>query len=156
MQIHDKSPGSNIRIDEEGEWYHADNRIFRREILELLYERLQPAPQGGYLLSDERGGYPIEVADAPFVISRVDRVVDDSGRESVLLGLKHLPEPETLDPSTLRVGKDNVLYCRIRSGRFPARFSRPAYYQIAEFIREGPEGEFFVEIDGTRYPLVTD
>jgi hypothetical protein len=52
------------------------------------------------------------------------------------------------------VGRENVLHCRIRDGAFPARFSRPAYYQIAQWIQEDPEnGSFFIECDGKRYPI---
>jgi hypothetical protein len=59
-----------------------------------------------------------------------------------------------LDPATLEVGRDNVLYCRIRGARFSARFSRPAYYQLARFIEEDADGTgFYIELNGTVYPV---
>ena len=84
-------------------------------------------------------------------------MIGNSTLESISLRIKHLSVPEHLDPATLWVGRRNVLYCRIREGRFPARFSRPAYYQIAEWIRENEEtGEFYMELEGNRYEIVTE
>jgi hypothetical protein len=38
--------------------------------------------------------------------------------------------------------------------RFRARFSRPAYYQLAEFIREDDIGHgFYIELNGDRYSI---
>ncbi|MFZ2448132.1 MAG: hypothetical protein WAW37_17380 [Syntrophobacteraceae bacterium] len=142
-----------IFIDAEGEWYHGENRITRPEILELLYEKLDLAPGGEYVLADPKGKCLLDVADTPFVVSRVDRESCGAAGERIVLGLKHIAQPEVLDPRTLCVGQDCVLYCRIRDGRFPARFSRPAYYQIAAFIEESPEGGFYILLDGIEYFL---
>ncbi len=61
-------------------------------------------------------------------------------------------EREPLDPETLEVGAQNVLYCRVKEGRFRARFLRPAYYHLSS--RFEAEGErFFVRIGPRRYPL---
>ena len=53
---------------------------------------------------------------------------------------------ETLEPAGLRVGKDNVLYCTVKAGRFPARFNRAAYYQLSEYIEEGEDG-FYLKLE---------
>ena len=142
-----------ISIDAEGEWYHGENRIIRPEILDLLYDRIDLAPCGGYTISDRDGKCLLEVADVPFVVSRVDMKKSGAAGEHIALELKHIAQTEILDPRTLRVGENNVLYCRVRKGRFPARFSRPAYYQIAEFITETPGGDFCIAIDGIKYPI---
>ncbi len=141
-----------IYVDADGEWYHGENRIFRPEILELLYQKIEVAPGGQYALVDTNGKCLIEVADTPFIVSRVDLEKSET-EEKVILGLKHIAKREILDPGTLSVGEDNVMYCRILDGRFKARFSRPAYYQIAELIEEAPTGEFLVMINGIGYPV---
>ena len=146
-----------IRIDENGDWFYDGNRIFRPEILETLYEKLQLLPTGEYVLSDLRGSCLLEVADTPFVISRVDLERESSGGEWIRIGLKNISRSEILDPRTLKTGKGNVLYCRTAAGRFPARFSRPAYYQLADFIREDESGlGFFIELAGQRHPIHMD
>ena len=144
-----------IKIDENGDWFYVGSRIFRPEILETLYEKLQLLPTGEYVLADLNGRCLIEVADTPFVVSRVD-LERDAGGERIRIGFKNISRTEILDPSTLESGKDNVLYCGTGGGHFPARFSRPAYYQLADFIREDESGlGFFIELGEERYPIQT-
>jgi hypothetical protein len=66
----------------------------------------------------------VEVADAPFVVTRIER--RDEGF------VVHLNDGtrETVDPATLRVGPRDVPYCAVKDGRFEARFSRAAAYQL--------------------------
>ena len=146
-------PPCGIGVDEEGYWHHEGNRLFREEILELLYAGLQMTPDGRFLIRWKDCTCFLDVADTPYVVSRVDRVVEEgSGLESIRLGFRNLAAGEPLDPSTLRVGKENVLYCDVKSGRFPARFSRPAYYQLAQWVEEGEDG-FSLSLNGIRYTI---
>jgi hypothetical protein len=143
-----------IRVDEEGDWFYDGNKIFRAEILEVFCSRLEQMPTGEFFLSDSNGPCLIDVADAPFVVSRVDFEKDESGGERIVIQLKNIAEPQVLDPGTLTIGKDNVLYCSVFDGRFIARLSRPAYYQLAEFIREDETSQsFYIELNGARYGL---
>ncbi|MBW2149835.1 MAG: hypothetical protein JRI22_22825, partial [Deltaproteobacteria bacterium] len=52
------------------------------------------------------------------------------------------------------VGQDNVLYCKVKGGAFHARFLRPAYYQLAEFVEE-EGGRFYIQRGGERYYIRT-
>jgi uncharacterized protein len=144
-----------IFVDEEGDWYHEGNRIIRENILEDLFEGLRLGPDGNYLIEWNRAVCALDVADAVFVVGRVDRTESEgTNRERIWLTFRHISQGEPLDPATLMVGKDNVLYCQVRAGRFPARFSRPAYYQLAEWIQEDADsGRFYVELDGQRYAI---
>jgi uncharacterized protein len=147
----------NMHVDREGDWYYQGNRIIREDILGLFYENLQLGPDGRFLIEWRQTRCLLDAEDTPFVISRVDRSRKaDSNEEIILLSLKHLSLPDTLDPTDLHVGEDNVLYCRVLSGRFPARFSRPAYYQLAEWIEEDPgTGVFYLEINHERHMIRT-
>ena len=147
-----------IHVDEEGDWFHQGNRIIRDDIIQLFMENVQLAPDGSHLIQWNHTVCALDVADTVFVVGRADRgKSEDSTQEQILLWLRHLPDPERLDPATLRVGKENVLYCRVRGGRFPARFSRPAYYQLAEWIEEDADtGAFFLEINGQRFTIRSD
>jgi hypothetical protein len=72
--------------------------------------------------------------------------------EQLLLAIKHLETREPLDPESLWIGKQNVLYCRIMEGGIPARFLRPSYYQLAEFIQEDKEqNRFYLSLGGKRF-----
>lgn len=145
-----------IYVDEEAEWFHRGAKIIREDILELFYEHIILSEKHGYLIEWRNTRCALEAADTPFVISRVDRVAESQDNARFLLTLRHIQNPEPLAPETLTVGKHNVLYCRIRDGGFPARFSRPAYYQLAEWIAEEPDsGRFFLEINGVKHYIAT-
>ncbi len=143
-----------IHVDENGDWFYEGNKIFRPEILEIFYAKLDRLSTGEFILHDIRGPCLLDVDDTPFVVSRVDLERDKSGAERILILLKNISRSEVLDPDTLAAGRDNVLYCRLADGRFRARFSRPAYYQLAEFIREDvAEHAFYIELNGKKHPI---
>lgn len=145
----------NILIDKEGAWFHEGNEITRREILEHFMTNLRRTEDGGYIVQVGANTCPVQVADTPFVIGRVDLLRSpSSGEEELLLSIRNLSRPQPLNPATLRVGEDHVMYCEVCDGAFPARFSRPAYYQLAEWIMEDPDtGQFYLELDENRYPI---
>jgi uncharacterized protein len=146
----------DIYVDAEGDWFYQGNKIIREDILAFFYDHLEYTADGLFAIVWRDQRCVLKVDDTPWVIMRVDwSPSGEEGGEQFTVMLKHLPEPEFLDPKSLWVGKDNVPYARVRSGRFPARFSRPAYYQIGEWIQEDPaSGEFFLEVKGKRYPIL--
>jgi hypothetical protein len=145
----------DIYVDAEGDWFYQGNKIIREDILAFFYDHLEYTADGLFAIvwNDQR--CVLKVDDTPWVVTRVDRgTSEEEGGEQVRVTLKHLSAPEFLEPKSLWVGQDNVLYARVRSSRFPARFSRPAYYQFAEWIQEDPvSGDFFLELKGERYPI---
>lgn len=148
-------PPSGIYVDEEGDWYYQKDRIIREDILELFLTNLSLASGGPFFIHWRGQRCALEVADTPFIVTRVDRVRSREGHaEEIIIRMKHLPDAEILDPSTLQVGKGNVPYCTIHNGQYRARFSRPAYYQLADWIDFDPVTQrFFLELNGTRYPI---
>ena len=60
-------------------------------------------------------------------------------RERVASLLLHLSR-EALDPATLRLGAGDVPYCRIKGGKFEARFSRAAAWQLLQHMEPGAAG----------------
>ena len=150
---------SGISVDREGDWYYQEDKIIREDILELFLSNLR-LTSGGTFIIDWRGQRcALEVTDTPFIVSRVDRISSEEAKhEEIQILLRHLPHPEVLDPSTLHVGEGNVPYCSIRNGQFRARFSRPAYYQLAAWIEsDSDSGAFYLELNGRRFPIaITD
>lgn len=146
---------SGLFVDAEGDWYHDGAMIFRDNIISLFLENLSVSPSGTYQVRCNQEPYDLKAADTPFVVSRVDRISSETApekEEKILLRFKHLTIAEPLDPSTLRVGRENILYCTVRNGRFPARFSRPAYYQLAQWIEEDHDtGRFCLTLNGIRH-----
>lgn len=145
-------PSCEIYVDEEGEWFHKGNRITRENIVEFFYENLSRTPEGEFIIEWKGTRCRVEAADTPFVISRADRLDSTAGKEEILLSLRHVRHAEPLDPKTLWIGKNNIMYCHIRNGMLPARFLRPAYYQLAGWIQEEPgEGKFYLELNEAKY-----
>ena len=126
--------------------------MFRQDILSIFFEHLNLDEAGRYFVELNGEVYYLDVEDTAFVVSAVYKTMgQDNGCEQieVLLSDGCL---EVLDLNTLVVGQDNVIYCRIKEGRFPARFVRKSYYQLAEFIEEDDTGEHFcVALDHGKY-----
>lgn len=152
MNLENEIPSLPIRIDKEGVWHYRGARMFRKDILKLFFESLKKDELGRYLIEFEGDKCLIEVEDTPFVVKTVRKhALEDRGGESIEILLSDFTS-EKLDPSTLRVGMDNVLYCSIKEGKFEARFSRAGYYQIAELIEYDEEKEaYFLPLNGQNY-----
>jgi hypothetical protein len=135
-----------IRLDKEGRWFHEGVEITHRLTLDLFNRSIKRHPDGGYCLEVGYERAKIVVEDTPYMVKRVD--VGDGG---AVIRVSDGTE-EALDPSTLSIGAENVLYCRVKGGEFPARFLRPAYYQLMQGLKETEDG-YAVEIGGRLWPL---
>jgi hypothetical protein len=140
-----KHPPCMIQVDAEGRMSHHGAPLIHPGILELIYESVH-LEDGLYVLRMGKQVCQLEVEDTFFVVARAELA-----GEAVTLTLSD-GSRETMDPASLWIGAGEVLYCLVKQGRFPARLLRPAYYQVAELVAEGPEG-FALELGGRRHPL---
>jgi hypothetical protein len=132
-----------LRIDREGRWFHEGIEIVREDIRNLFSRHLTIDADGDYVVRIGHDECHVIVEDAPFVVIRVS---DES--ESVLTLLLNDGDKVLLNPHTIEFKNSNVPYCRVRGG-LRARFSRPAYYQLAEFIKYNEKTErFHLAYDG--------
>ena len=128
-----------IRIDQEGRWYHEGGQIKRIELVKLFASVLSIDEAGQHWLSTPVEFGRIEVEDAPFIITAIssagekkDRVVtasDNLGRDYTIgadapLFFKTRTGAET-------ASSDSRCYLRLPSGLF-ARLSRPVWYELAD------------------------
>ena len=150
-------PSCMIYVDKEGAWFHKGVPIVHQGFLQLFYQSLRLDEQGRYIIRFRNQTCFLDVEDTPFVILRVTfeprRGVEDKDRFVL-----HLVDgtQETLDPRTLNVGDDHVLYCQVRDGYFRARFSRPSYYQLAQHvIEDSASGRFYLSMNGKQYDINT-
>ncbi|HOD28504.1 MAG TPA: DUF1285 domain-containing protein [Syntrophales bacterium] len=153
----DMTPRSDIRIDKDGVWFYRGQEMFRREIVNLFYAHLIQDDRGEYLIDLGEDRCTVDVEDAPFVVRSVHAGSAENGNPPACLLLSLSDDTlEPLDPGTLRIGKDNVLYCRVKRGTFETRFSRAAYYQLAErIVYDGESDRYELHIDHQRYILQT-
>ena len=140
---------SEIRFGRDGRWYADGQLVENKRIADLFSQHVRRRPDGGYMLrvADEQA--PIVVDDTPYVVTSVAFDADP-------LPLLHLNDRsrERLDPSTLGIGADHVLYCRVKQGAEPARFLRAAYYDLAAQFATTPSGTFVLRLRTGDYPVV--
>jgi uncharacterized protein len=112
-----------LRIDRDGVWLHEGEEVTHPGILDDLRHNLRVDAEGHYV---QAGGVrvPVEVEDAPYVLSRVEAEGDE------LIVTLSDDSRERLAVDTLRFDSASVPYCRVKEGRFVARLSRAATYQL--------------------------
>ena len=144
-----------IVIDREGDWHYRGSRMERSDIVSHLCQYLRRDEASGlYIIQMGKQRCYLEVEDTPLTITAVlhGKGEERKGQEQFLLSIKYMNASQPLDPTTLWVGDENVLYCRVMEGRIPARFLRPAYYQLAEFIHEDKEqNRFYLSLEAKRF-----
>jgi hypothetical protein len=147
--VFDASPYLKLVIDKEGNWFQNGAEIVHPEIYRLFNQLLEKDPDGGYLIRMGQEICKVEVEDAPFVVKRL--IENDHAPLELEL---NDGSREAFDPKFFWIGEQNIPYSRVKDGVFHARFSRPAYYQLARYIVSGDdEKEFFFLLDGERAPI---
>ena len=124
----------------------TESEIIHPEIYRLFTGMLEKTADGAYRVRFGGEVCRVEVEDAPFVV----KFVDEEAEGRIVIQLND-GSREPLDPESFWIGGANVPYCKVKGGEFHARFSRPAYYQVARYIISGEdENAFFLLIDGKR------
>ena len=137
-----------ISFRRDGNWYSDEERIDNPRIALLFSRSIRQNPDGSYYLQVAEERAPITVEDTPYVVKAIEGAAP-SGFTVVL----NDEEREELDPATLEVGTDHVLYCRVKGGASRARFLRNAYYHLSPGFEADERGDFSIAIRGQRYPL---
>ncbi len=137
-----------IFVDKEGTWYYRGVEMVRRDFLEAFFKNLKMPAKDKYAIELNGQMCLLEVEDTVFVVRRVE---EERGQYRILLNDGTVEE---LSPEGFGIGKGGALYCRVKKGAFPARFSRPAYYQLAANIEE-EDGNYFLPFKGSRILVAT-
>lgn len=158
MTEHPPNELPEIRIDREGVWYYRDIEMTRADIVQYFYQHLHRDLQGNYHIELNQERCSIRVEDVPYVIRSVSMEVagSDVSPQSMIISLSDGCREE-LNPETVRIGEMNVLYCRVKKNEHEARFSRQAYYQLAEYIEHDPRKDrYFLVIGDHPYALAAN
>lgn len=132
---------SKLKFGEDGRWYADGEPVVHKRMALLFSRHLRRKASGGYeIWIDERYHTDVEVEDTPYVVTAVG-IASSPGSPAFDVQLND-GTSEPLDPGSLQVGVGNVLYCRVKGGSERARFLRPVYYQLAQFIEEAAGGQF--------------
>lgn len=122
-----------LRIDRDGEWFHEGEEVCHEGILASLRQGLQ-VDAAGHFLQIGPVRVPVEVEDTPFAVVRFEAEED-----GFALWLND-GSREALEPGSLRLREGDVPYCRVKGGRFDARFSRAAAWQLLQRVEIQPGG----------------
>lgn len=138
---------SSIRFGRDGRWY-ADGQVIENPRIARLFSRsVHRRSDGKYELRVAEERAAITIDDTPYVVTAAELGADGTAAIELNDGTR-----EALDPRTLAVGAGDVLYCRVKGGEEPARFLRPAYYQLADCIA-ADRGRFVFETAAGRFPI---
>lgn len=146
-------PPCMIFVGKEGQWFHDGAEIIHRPIFLWMIQSLEKTEDGLFIVHLNNQKCYLEVEDTPLVVQKVDLIREGPGQMAHIRLTLNDESQEILDPGTLRINSESVLYCAVKNNQFPARFLRPAYYQIAENITEGAVGGFDLLINDKRYPI---
>ena len=135
-----------IFIDKRGRWYQDGIAITHKWTYLHNNRLLSRDEEGRYYIDEGRGRIYVEVEDTPFVVKMIDR------RGDGFYAILNDESEEKLDFNNVWMNEENTPYTTVKNGEFEARFTRPAYYEFAKYLRQ--EGDkFYIEVNGTRYPL---
>ena len=136
-----------LTINRDGEWLHEGEEITHPGILANLRGNLR-RDESGYFVQAGPVRIPVEVVDTPFLVTRVE-----PHGQTLRLTLNDETQ-ETLDPATLRFTSGEVPYCRVKSGRFDARLSRAAAWELGQLVEyDERTGEAILRVGGTAHLL---
>ncbi len=135
-----------IFIDKKGNWYQDGIPIRHRWTYIHYNSLLRHDEDGRYYVDEGTGRVYAQVEDTPFVV----RMVYKRGNEFYII-LNDESE-ERLDFDRLWINEENIPYTKVKGGRYDARFTRPAYYEISRYLRQ--EGNrFYIEYNNTKHYL---
>jgi len=136
-----KYPPCQIQVDAEGELSHNGAPLVHPKVLAEVFAAVA-LEDGRYILRMDGKTCELEVADTFFTVRRVADT--EQGLELVL----NDGSRELLAPDGVWLGDNQMFYCTVKDGRFPARFSRPAYYQLAQWVEPQDQGYALVTQQG--------
>jgi len=135
-----------IYIDKEGNWYQDGIPILHKWTYLYNNNLLRRDEEGRYYIEEGPGRIYVQVEDTPFVVKMIDK------REDGLYIILNDETVEKLNFDNLWLNEENVPYTKVKNGEFEARFTRPAYYEFTKYLNQEGE-EFYIEVNGKRYPL---
>ena len=144
-----QSRESTIVLDGEGRFWHAGELVLHVGMQDAFASWIRLHPDDGRpILCNGYDWSYFSVRDVPFFVRGLS-----PGAEGLGLRLSDRSE-ELLEPSSLRVGARDALYCRVKGGQFEARFMPAAQTALLPFVCESPSGQPELELGGRRYRLM--
>ncbi len=138
----------HYKMDCEGNLWHEGTLFDDPPVLKFFMRKMEKLPDGRFKVICQGETCFIEPEDVPYVVQDI-RLVGDQV-ELIFPG----DYRERLDPNTLWVGKENVLYCKTRGGEFEARFNRKPYLELAKKVDfDSQNHQYVLQLGQKAYPI---
>ncbi len=128
-------------LDKEGRWFNEGVEITHARTCLLFSQSLQRGHDGKYYIKIGRESAAVILEDTPYIVKSVTAQAGSGGEADTYLLDLNDDTKESLAPHTITIGKNNVMYCKVKGGAEQARFLRPAYYQICSHIEYDESGQ---------------
>ena len=122
----------HYHIDEEGELSFEGSPLTDEKTISFFLKNLEPrAVKKEFLVICQGEENIVSCEDAPLVTTQLDFIIDTNGDlKKVILHFRG-DLKEDLEPTTLEVGKSNILYFWTRNNKIKGRFSRKLAAKVA-------------------------
>ena len=126
----------DIRIDNNGQWFHEGGKIERQELVKLFLSILRRENDGEFYLVTPVEKWRIQVDDAPLMATEINVLNKDTHNQVVTFTLNN-GDSEALNADIpLRVEHDSTTdepspYIDLPHGLF-AKLTRSAFYHLAD------------------------
>ncbi len=128
---------SGFVIDRNVDWWHDGERIEHPNIIEAFNKGLRVTDDGRYKLEFGNDWCFVVVEGAAFKVIAVD--VSEGDRLSLRLSDR---TAEFLDPASLSLDAEGVLYASVKGGKATARLTRDAQFQLAQWLEPSADDEY--------------
>lgn len=138
----------DIRIDNDGQWFHEGTRIERQSLVDL-FATIMKREGDDYFLVTPAEKLRIEVVDVPFMA--IDLDVRGSGKNTDLLFSTNVGDYIMADEAHPLCMQGERPYLLVRDG-LSARLTRSVFYRLVDYGVE-EDGALYVYSQGARFNL---
>ena len=138
-----------IVINGKGSWFSPYGEVTHPGVKRYFQSILEKRENGLVL---DNGRQQVEVVAKGFIFFvEAIREREYEGKPWIWLVINDGTE-EPLNPESLVILRDNSIICSIKGGKFKAKFTLSAYWQLVEHVVE-ENGKFFLKMGDMLIPL---
>ena len=118
-----------FHVDKDCNWFQDGKPITHERIYLYNYQNLSTDEEGDFFIKEGQSKAFVKFEDKPFIVKSVE--IEDISNLDLKIQLKSL------------YFEGNIPYCGVKKGKFIARFSRPALFQLSKAMINR-DGAFFI------------
>ena len=128
-----------FHVDKDCNWFQDGKPITHERIYLYNYQNLSTDDEGDFFIKEGQSKAFVKFEDKPFIVKSVE--IQDISNLDLKIQLNDSTQEKLVLESLYFEG--NIPYCGVKKGKFIARFSRPALFQLSKAIINR-DGAFFI------------